>query len=155
MVTNSFENRKFHVANGKVHHAFMMGFIFPFVAKVGGVIFCFCLPCSQCVPSMLSSCFLEVLQVPKLFPKTFLIALQFYPMWFAQSSTLMYINWKGRLLGNTFVSILQLGVQRNASIGGVFDAPKKLPMGQWIWLFQKTNKKLWAHPRINNLPRFI
>jgi hypothetical protein len=42
---------------------------------------------------------------------------QFYPIWFAQSSTFMYINWKGRLLGTTFVSILQLGVQRGASIG--------------------------------------
>ncbi len=28
-------------------------------------------PCSQCVPNMFSSCFLEVLQVPKLFPNTF------------------------------------------------------------------------------------
>jgi hypothetical protein len=34
----------------------------------------------------------------------------------------MYINQKGKLLGNTFVSILQLGVQKGASIGGVLNA---------------------------------
>ncbi len=38
---------------------------------------------------------LEVHQVPKLFPKVFPKAPQFYPIWFAQSSILMYINWKG------------------------------------------------------------
>jgi hypothetical protein len=50
------------------------------------------------VPNVFSSCSLEVPQVPNLFPKEFPIAPQFYPIWFAQSSTLMYINWKGRLL---------------------------------------------------------
>jgi hypothetical protein len=59
----------------------------------------------------------EVPQVPKLFPRAFPIAPQFYPIWFAQSSTLMYWNWKGRLFRNAFASILHLGVQRGASIG--------------------------------------
>jgi hypothetical protein len=43
-----------------------------------------------------SMCFhhvpMEVPQVPKVFLKLFPIAPPFYPIWFAQSSTLMYIN---------------------------------------------------------------
>jgi hypothetical protein len=48
-------------------------------------------------------------QVPKGFhkfpscsPKTFLITPEFYPIWFAQSSTLMYINWK-HIFGSTHI----------------------------------------------------
>ncbi len=41
-------------------------------------------PCSQCVP----------LRFLKLFPKALSIAPQFYTIWFAQSSTVIYINWK-------------------------------------------------------------
>jgi hypothetical protein len=37
---------------------------------------------------------------------------------------------KDRLLENTDVSILQLGVQRDDSIGGVLSVPKNLLMGQ-------------------------
>jgi hypothetical protein len=48
--------------------------------------------CSQCLPNMISSCSFEVPQVPKLFQKVLTITLQFYPIWFAQSSTPMYIN---------------------------------------------------------------
>jgi hypothetical protein len=51
--------------------------------------------CSQ----WFSSCSLEVPQVPELFLKTFPIAPQIYPIWFAQSSTLMYINWKCKSQG--------------------------------------------------------
>jgi hypothetical protein len=46
---------------------------------------------------------------PSFSPKMFPIAPQFYPIWFAQSPTLMYINWKGTLNSGTFVSILHLG----------------------------------------------
>jgi hypothetical protein len=48
------------------------------------------------VPVMFHMCSHKVPQVLKLLPKTFPIAPQFYPIWFAQSSTLMYINWKGK-----------------------------------------------------------
>jgi hypothetical protein len=41
------------------------------------------------VPNVFPSCSREVL---KLFPTTFAIASEIYPIWFAQSSTLMYIN---------------------------------------------------------------
>jgi hypothetical protein len=41
---------------------------------------------------MFSSHSLETPQVHKLFPKACSIAPQFYPMWFARSSILMYIN---------------------------------------------------------------
>jgi hypothetical protein len=43
------------------------------------------------VPNVSSSC---PHRVPKFFSKTFPIASQVYPIWFAQSSTLMYINGK-------------------------------------------------------------
>ncbi len=33
------------------------------------------------------------------------------------------------MLGNTFVCILQLGVQRGVSIGGMFNAKKKIVNG--------------------------
>jgi hypothetical protein len=93
----------------------MMGIDFSFsgVERGGESFFFWGLPCSQCVPNMVSSCSLDVPQVPKLFRNAFPVAPQFHSIWFAQSSTLMYINWKGRLLENSFVSILQLG----ASIG--------------------------------------
>jgi hypothetical protein len=42
----------------------------------------------------------------------FPIAPQIYPRWFAQSSTLMYLNQKGELYWSTFVFILQLGSKR-------------------------------------------
>jgi len=57
-------------------------------------------------------------QVPFKFPKFFLrrsqYHLNFIPYGLPQNSTLMYINWKGRLLGSTFVFILQPGGQRGA-----------------------------------------
>jgi hypothetical protein len=61
---------------------------FPFGGGGRALFFVF-LPCSQCVPNMYSWC------SPNLFLKAFPIAPQFYPIWFAQSSTLVYINWKG------------------------------------------------------------
>jgi hypothetical protein len=50
------------------------------------------------------------------------------PCDFAQSSTNMYINRKGKIEGSTFVSILQLGVHRGESIGGKPNVPKKWPI---------------------------
>jgi hypothetical protein len=44
------------------------------------------------VPNVFSSCSHQNPQVLKLFPKAFPMAPQFYPIWFAQSSTLMDIN---------------------------------------------------------------
>ncbi len=79
------------------------------------------------------------------FPKLFPIAPHFYPLWFAQSLTPMYIKWKGGPLGNTFFLILGLGVQRGASIG-------ECPMFRenWWWgnqcCFLRKEKKVWAHP---------
>jgi hypothetical protein len=51
--------------------------------------FCFVLffPCSHQVPKMF----------PHVFPKMFPTAPGFYPVWFAQSSTPMYTNWKGEI----------------------------------------------------------
>jgi hypothetical protein len=54
----------------------------------------------------------------------FPIAPGFYPLWFAQSSTPLYINYKGEIQGCTFVFILRLGVQRGGSIGGMPNVSK-------------------------------
>jgi hypothetical protein len=77
------------------------------------------------------------------FPKLFPIAPQFYPIWFAQSSTPMCINWKGGPEGKTFVSVLGLGVQRGAAMGECPNAPKELVMGQSM-LFPSKRKKVWG-----------
>jgi hypothetical protein len=101
----------------------------------GGVgrLFIFSLPCSQCVPNMFSSRSLETPQVHKLFPKACSIALQFYHIWFAQSSILMYINcW-----GNRFIFILQLGFRIGASIEECSMFQKKCWWGNELRLFQK------------------
>ncbi len=62
-------------------------------------------------------------QVPKMFldafPKMFPIAPGSYPIWFAQSSTPIIYTKQDEIQGLTFVSILQLGVQRGAYIGGM------------------------------------
>ncbi len=50
------------------------------------------------VPIMFPMCSCKVLpRVPNLFPQTFPIAPHFFPIWFAQSWSLRYINWKGGL----------------------------------------------------------
>ncbi len=87
---------QFHAANGKAQHALMNDSNF--------------FPCFQAVP-----------RCPKMFP----IAPGFYPIWFAQSSTPLYIIYKGKTQGCTFDSILQLGVQRGASIGGMPNVSQK------------------------------
>jgi hypothetical protein len=86
--------------------------------------------CSLCVPMRFSD-------FPSCSPKTFPIAPQLYPIWFAQSSTLMYRNWKRWTLGSTFVFFLQLVIQRGASIGEYPMFPKNWWMGQSIWPLQK------------------
>jgi hypothetical protein len=75
----------------------------------------------------------------------FPIAPGFYPMWFAQSSTPIYINYKGEIQGCTFVFILQLGVKRGASIGGMPNVSKKVLVGQSIWLLSKRKRKSCEH----------
>jgi len=96
--------------------------------------------CSQLVP----------LRFPKLFLEAFPIAPQFYPIWFAQSSTLRYTNWKGWQKVNTIESFLQLRVQRGASIGKCSMFQKKIVTGPMnMALSKKKKKKLWAHPWTN------
>jgi hypothetical protein len=102
---------------------------------------------------MLSLCSLEV---PKLFPKRFPIAPQFYPIGFALSSTLMYINWKGRLWRSAFVSMLQLKVQRDASIGECSQCSKKhCWWANELSLFPQKKKKLWTYPWITLCPQYV
>jgi hypothetical protein len=137
---------KFHTANGKAQHAHGP-YLFLLGVRWGGELFFVFLPGSQCVPNMFSSCSLKVLQVFKLFPKVFPVV-PHLSIWFAQSSTLICINWKGRLLG-ILLFLFYNGIQRNASFGESFNVPKELLMGQWIWLFQKIKIKLWTHPWTN------
>jgi hypothetical protein len=121
MVINSFGNRNFMQSMRRLSSACIRdGPCFSFWVWGGGrfFLFFFCFPsfflmCSQHVLIM----FLWGSQVPKLFPEAFPTAPQFYPIWFAQSWTLMYITWKGTLLMNAFIFILQLGSkERGASI---------------------------------------
>jgi hypothetical protein len=93
-------------------HAWTIQF-FSFWRGGGNKNFFVVFPCSQ-----------GVLRCPKMFP----IAPEFYPIWFAQSSTPMYIIYKGEIQECTFVSILQLGVQRGASIGGMPNVSQKSGM---------------------------
>jgi hypothetical protein len=88
---------------------------------------------------MFSSCSLEIPQALKFFPKLF----TFYPIQFAQSSTLMYINWKVhcRLLGNTFVPILKLGVKRGASKGECSQCSIKIADGPMNMALSKKRKR--------------
>ncbi len=80
----------------------------------------FSILCFYHVPKMFSN----------IFPKMFPIAPWFYPILFAQSSTPMYINWKGGLWGNTFVSILQLGSQEVLPSKGIMpQCSKKIDDG--------------------------
>jgi hypothetical protein len=60
----------------------------------------------------------------------------------------MYINYKGEIQGCTFVFILQLGVQRCASIGGMPNVSKKMLVGQSIWLLSKRKEKVVSPPII-------
>jgi hypothetical protein len=72
---------------------------------------------------------IKLLKFPSYSPKMFPIAPQFYPLWFAQSSTLMYINWKGTLNLGTFVSNLHLGSRESCFYWKVSNVPKNLVMG--------------------------
>ncbi len=80
------------------------------------------IPCSQGVPTRIP----KGSQVPKLFPKMFPIAPQIYPIWFAQSSTLMFINWKREIYTREHNSdyFATWVAQRQASIGECPDFPK-------------------------------
>jgi hypothetical protein len=66
-------------------------------------------------------------QVPKLFPKAFSIAPQFYPICFAQSSTVMDINWKVGSWG-TALPMLQLDSKEVLPLGSD-DCSKKIANG--------------------------
>jgi hypothetical protein len=98
------------------------------------------------VPNVFPSDSQRVPQVPKLFFKLFPIAPPISPIWFAQSLTLMYINWKvGNRRAHLFL-IVQLGVQRGASIGVCKMFQNKLMIHQSIYGSFEKRKKLWEHP---------
>jgi hypothetical protein len=64
----------------------------------------------------------------------FPIAPAFYPIWFAQSSTSLYINYNPKIM---LASILQPEVHR---LGAAPNLPRKLLMGKSIWLLFKERK---------------
>ncbi len=88
----------------------------------------------------------KVPQVPKLFPNTFPITHEYIPYGvFAQSSSLMYINWKGGPYG----AHLFLFCERGASIGRVPNVPKKIGDGpNQRWLLQNKRHE-HTHELIN------
>jgi hypothetical protein len=83
MMTNSFENKKFHAVNEKALNGFSFFFC---LAEGRGRLFLFFSLVLQCVLILFpwGSPSSEVV------PKTFPIAPRLYPIWFAQSPTLMY-----------------------------------------------------------------
>ncbi len=105
----------------------------------------FWLPFFQCVFNMFSSCSLEVPQILKLFPKVYAMVPQFYPIWFAQSLILMYINWKGMLLGNTLVSILQLSSKVVLPCWSIQCSQKNAHGPMNMALSPPQKKELWGH----------
>ncbi len=120
-------------------HSWELQFFF-FLRRGEGMLF----PCSQCVPMMFPWCSYQLTKgFPKLFPKMFTIVCQMYLIWFAQSSTLMYMNWKRSDVGEHICFYFATG----ASIGGV---PKcsKIWANQYGSFGKKTkhkSKKKWEH----------
>jgi hypothetical protein len=117
-----FWKEKFHAANGKAQHALMNCTIFfLFEEWVGEKDFLF-------FPLIFEEWagekdFLFFPLIPKLFPNIFptmfqMVTPQFYPIWFAQSSTPMYINCKDGIQGQAHLFLsCKWGSKRGASIG--------------------------------------
>jgi hypothetical protein len=113
------------------------------------------------VPNVFPSCSQKIPQIPKLFPKTFTMSPQNYPIWFAQSSTLTFINWKK--VSHRVPSFVYFvpRVQWGASIGECSIFQKN-----WWWVnqydsFKKQKKKQTyehTHELINmnhtNIPNY-
>jgi hypothetical protein len=143
MMPKSFGNSNFMQSTGRLNMHSWWALFFPFEGWAGTSYFLsFFL-----VPNVFSTCSFEIFQIPKFFPKVFWIAPQFYPIRFTWSSALMYINWKGKPLGDTFAYILQLMVQRGASIGECLMFPKNCSWANEYGSLKK--KRLWAHPWTN------
>ncbi len=84
-------------------------------------------------PNVFSSCSHRVPQVLKLFPKTFPIAPQLYPLWFAQSPTLICRNWKRWAIGeNIYFYFGTWGPRRYFYCGMSAQCFKK----KWWWANQ-------------------
>jgi len=77
-------------------------------------------------PNVFPSGSQSISQVLNLFPKMFPIPTQFYPIWFAQSSTPMYINWKGEHMCFYFAT---WGPKTWSFYWEVPNIPKKMVMG--------------------------
>ncbi len=103
MAMNNFGKRSSMQPMGRLNMHSWWALLFSFWRRRWRGIFKFFFHCSQCVSQhvphqvlkVFPNAFPEVCQVPKLFPKVFPNAPQFYPIWSAQSSTFMCINWKG------------------------------------------------------------
>jgi hypothetical protein len=90
----------------------------------------------------------RVLQVLKLFTKMFPIAPHLYPIWFAQSSTLMYINVKGGPHG-AHLFHFAIGSPKRVLLWAMPNALKKLATGQSIWPHFGKMKCEHTHPWTN------
>ncbi len=143
MMPKSFGNINFMQPIGRLNMHSWWALFFPFGGWAGMIFFLsFFL-----VPNVFSTCSIEIVQIPKFYLNMFWIALQFYPIPIDWSSILMYLNWKGKPSGNTFAFILQLMVQRGASIGECSMFPENC-----LWANEygfKKKKMLWTHAWIN------
>lgn len=120
---------------------------FPFwkggVGRWGKGSFPFFTMCSHHVLIRLLLSSQRIPQVPKLFPKMFPIAPLFDLLWFAQSSTSMYINWKGGDHREKHVLFLfcNLGSTKVLLLWSDQKFQKKLVMGKSIWPLPKKKEK--------------
>jgi hypothetical protein len=92
-----FWTEKFHPANEKAQHALMNKPVFFFLkvgwGGVGGTgIFCFFPLVPNVFPKSFHKVSLVPIKFPNVFPKMFPTAPGFYPIWFAQSSTPLYLK---------------------------------------------------------------
>ncbi len=125
MVTKHFWKLKNCVANEKIQHALVRNSFFALFPLF---------------PMCSHHLFMRFSKFPSCSPKTFPIAPQFYCTWFAESSTLMYINWNGGPFGSTFDSIWV--VQRGTLLLGSAQCSKKIGDGPINMIHnQKTKRK--------------
>jgi len=135
MMTNNFENKSFMQSMRR--HS--MHLVFFCLAEGRGRLFLF----FPLFPNVFSSCSHGVPKVLKLFPTTFPIAPQLYPIWFAQSPTLMYTNWKSWAIGeHIYFYFATCGPKRCFYLGRSAQCLKKVVMGQSMCLL--SNKSTYS-----------
>ncbi len=132
-----------YVANGKAQHALMKGVVFSCWGWGGRDFFCFS-PCSQCVSNMFSSCSPRSRVVPQDVPNsTSILSHIVCPKFNSHVYEL-----KSYVVGEYICFYFTNVGPKRCVHWGVHTIPRKLLMGQWMWLFQR---KIKCHERTHEL----